>query len=103
VVELAVIERQRLGPALNQLDVQGELAVGIELRLCAAEHLAALVQPDDRAAIAAHERGGDHACARGHVKNAVGRLRAYLPHHRPAPARILAEAEQRARQVVAPR
>ncbi len=103
VVELALVEGQRLGLAANEPDPPSQPWIGIELRLSAREHLRALVEANDRAPIAPHESGGHHSRACRDVQHPVIRERPDPAHHRAAPARVLAEAEQGPREVVSPR
>ena len=65
------------------------------------QHLGALVDAHDGAPVAPHQLPGHQAGARGDVEHALGRTGVHSRDHRPAPARILPEAEQRGDQVVA--
>src|SRR5205085_7862576 len=58
VVELAVPEREPLGLAAHERDEPLQRGVARELGASHREHLGALVQPDDRAAVAPCERSG---------------------------------------------
>ena len=75
MVELAIRERQRFGLAANQLDARSASAgSAASLRRARASISGALVEPDDAAAVAAHELLGDHAGSGGDIEHAlVGR------------------------------
>ena len=75
-----------------------------ESRACAlGEHLRALVDPNDVAAVAPHEREGDEARAGCDIEHAQPGLRADRSHEQPPPARVLAEAQHGAHVVVTAR
>ena len=87
-VELAVRERKALGARLDELDAAVRPCPGLT------EHLGALVDADDRAALLPHELARDHAGPRGDVENAVARAGLDARDEEPAPAGILAVREQ---------
>src|SRR5262249_61554898 len=96
-------QRSPAGPAATDLALPGGLGVGSGPRPRAGEHAPALGEPDDGAPVRAHEPLRDHPRPRRDIEDAVARAGADRVDHRPAPAWILAEAEQRGELVVAPR
>src|SRR4051794_38612115 len=103
MVELAVGERETLGLAGDEADPTVECCVVREPRACAVEHRGALVEPDDRTSVPAHECLGDESGARRDVEDPVVRAGLDSLDHRPAPARILPEAQYSRDTVVVPR
>ena len=103
VVELAVGERQPLGLADPQRDARAQQVVVLDPGARPCEHRLALVDPDDRAAVPAHERRGDHPGPGRDVQHAVLRSGLDRGDHRAPPARVLAEAQGRADAVVVAR
>ena len=95
-VDHAVLERQRLGLGLDQVDAIGKPRGGDALAR-AREHLGALIDSGHVGAVAFGDRDGDRAGSGGHV----GDVRARRGHRRGepidqalVPAGVLAEAEQ---------
>ncbi len=101
MVELAVAERQRLRLTPHQLDARRKSRIALEPPPCPGEHVGALVESDDAAAVGANERLGHEARAGRDVEDAIALGGADGRHHRPPPARVLAEAEERPEGVVA--
>src|SRR5258706_5534428 len=96
MVERLVRERDALGPSFDELlEDAGPLPRD-------REHVGALVEPDDAAAVAPHKRLGDHARAGRDVEHAIAGTRSDRVDERAAPARILAEREDRTDAVVRP-
>ena len=99
-VELRVGERQPLRLPADELDPCGELGVSGELRARGGEHILALVHADDRAPVGADELLGHQAGASRDVEHAVLGDGVDPRDEGAPPARILAEAEQRADAIV---
>ena len=95
------VERQPLRLALNEVDPRRELGRGRERASGAREHVAALVEADDGAAVARNEATRDEAGAGRDVQNAIVRAGVDRRDHLAPPARVLPEAERRREQVVA--
>jgi hypothetical protein len=103
VVELAVVEWQRLGLAFDQLDSAPERRIAAHLRARPLEHGRTLVDPDHSAPIAPHQRLSHQPGAGRHVQDALVRARTDGGDHRTPPAGILEEAERGPHLVVAAR
>ena len=101
MVELPLGERERFGLIADELEPRRELGIGAALGLRPGEHLGALVEPDDAAAVSTDERCGDHPRPGRDVEDAIIRLGAHPRNHRPSPARVLAEAENGTGGVIA--
>ena len=97
---MIVGEGKVLGLPLDQLQAAAEPGVGGDRGAGPAEHRRALVETDDAAAPAPDQRPRDEAGPAGDVEDAVLGRRPDGGDGRAAPARILAEAEQRAELVV---
>ena len=67
------------------------------------QHLGALVEPDHRDAVAAHEIARDHPGPGRHVEDPLAGAGVERRHHRRPPARVLAEAQRGADAVVVAR
>src|SRR5262245_49851374 len=93
--ELAVGERERLGAPLDQLHGQSARPLRRD-----GEHLGALVERDDRAAVAADELACDEPGAGGDVEHRVVGADVEPRDEEAPPARVLAEGEERAVAVV---
>ena len=92
-VEAGVLEGELLGAALPQLDALAE-AGRLDAATALGEHLRALVDPDDRAAVAAGELDRDGRGPGGDVEHGVAGPGLDARDEKRAPARVLAEAEQ---------
>jgi len=99
-IELRVGERKLLGLAQHEADLRSQLPVQRGARPSGAEHRLALIDRHDLATRAPGQRRRDHPGAGGDVQDALSGPRLQGSDQRPAPARILAEAEQRAHAVV---
>ena len=100
-VELGVGERQLLGLAADEPHPTGERGVGGQPRSRTGEHVLALVEADDLAAAAVGQREGDQPGPGGDVEHALpGTCGSIGVDQRPAPARVLAEAEHRPHPVI---
>jgi len=75
VVERAVVEREGLGLADEQLDAGGERRIGVELVPSPLEHRGALVERNDAAPVAADQLRGD--------ENAVHFVRSFFEQGKP--------------------
>ena len=91
--ESGVVEGKVLGAALAELDALGE-AGGRDPRASCVEHLRALVDADDLAAVPAGELDRDGRRPRGDVEHGVARPGLDPRDEKRAPARVLPEAEQ---------
>jgi hypothetical protein len=98
-VKRAVLVRKLLGSALFELDPVLE-DCGLDATLSGGEHLAALVDSDDVAAVSSRQLDGDRGGPAGHIEDGVARACAHARDEEGAPARILAEGEDRRIAVV---
>ena len=98
-VEGALGEVELLRASQAELDALGK-AGAVDPLARALEHLRRLVDTDDAAAVAPHERARDRAGSRGHVEHArVGADGDVLDEEAP-PARVLREGEDRGPTIV---
>lgn len=92
-VERRIFEREGLGPAFPQVDPAGQ-PCRLDAGSARGEHLGALVDSDDPAAVSARELDRHGCCAASHVEDhRVRRHRDSLDEKGP-PARILAERQE---------
>ena len=88
-VERLVLEGQLLRRPFQELDGRRQAAA------CLGEHLRALVEPDHRAGLLSQQLAGDRPRPCRHVEDGVARPGVQAGHEEAAPARILAEGQQR--------
>ena len=99
-VEFAIRERQPLRLGTHDLHGPDQSLIARQLAARASQHLLALIDCDDAAAIAADDLRGHQACTGRDVDHTRGRLHVKRPDHRSAPATVLTEAQERAHPVV---
>ena len=102
-VELTVGERQPLGLAADERDSRGERRGLGQSCPRDGEHRLALVEPHDLAVAATGKRERDQPGAGRDVEQALAGTRLNGGNQRAAPARVLAEAQDRTHQVIAAR
>jgi hypothetical protein len=92
-VEGRVLERQVLGPSFLELDSFAE-ARSVDTRPARGQHLGALVESDDPAAVAVYELDGYRRGAAGNIEHGGARADLDPVDEEGAPARVLPEGEQ---------